>query len=36
MYNEHLPDLDRAQQRITGGLLRSIEVNMGFIDNNEI
>lgn len=35
-YNEHLPDLDRAQQRITGGLLRSIEDNMGFVGKNEI
>ena len=36
MYNDHLPDLDRAQQRITDGLLRSIGDNMGFIGNNEI
>ena len=36
MYNEHLPDLDRAQQRITGGLIRSIESNIMFIDSNEI
>lgn len=35
-YNEHLPDLDRAQQRITGGLLLSIGDNMGFVGNNEI
>ena len=36
LYNEHLPDLDRAQQRITGGLLLSIGDNMGFIGKNEI
>ena len=36
MYNEHLPDFDRAQQRITGGLIRSIESNIMFIDSNEI
>lgn len=35
-YNEHLPDLARAQQRITGGLLLSIGDNMGFVGNNEI
>ena len=36
MYNEHLPDLDRAQQRITGGLLCSIGDNMGALRDNEI
>lgn len=36
MYNEHLPDFDRAQQRITGGLLCSIGDNMGALRNNEI
>ena len=36
MYNEHLPDLDRAQQRITDGLLCSIGDNMGALRNNEI
>ena len=36
MYNEHLPDLDRAQQRITDGLLCSIGDNMGALRDNEI
>ena len=36
MYNEHLHDLDRAQQRITDGLLCSIGDNMGALRDNEI
>ena len=35
LYIEHLADFDRVGQRITGGLLRSIEGNIG-IDNNVI
>lgn len=36
MYNDDLPDLDRAEQRITGGLLRSIGDNLGNLNSNEI
>lgn len=36
MYNDDLPDLDRAEQRITGGLLRSIGDNLGNLNSNKI
>lgn len=36
MYNDDLPALDLAEQRITGGLLTSIGDNMGFIGDNQI